>query len=72
LLHAAIFGAYAERYIGLSPENYKRIERVVYNSPGQVGKLGRKLQEAVNSKNQAGNGAASKYYGWCGHEVDKY
>jgi retinol dehydrogenase-12 len=72
LLHAAIFGAHTELYTGLSPEITKESDGSYIIPWGRVGKLSRKLQESVKLKNQGGNGAGSKYYDWCEHEVDKY
>jgi hypothetical protein len=72
LLHPAIFGAYTELYTGLSPEVTKKLNGSYIIPWGRVGKLTTKLQDAVSSNEQGGCGAASKYYDWCEHEVEKY
>ena len=72
MLHSAILGAYTELYTGLSPEVIKESNGSYIIPWARVGKLTTKLQEAINSKDQGGSGAASKYYDWCEHEVEKY
>lgn len=72
LLFPAIFGAYTELFVGLSPSITGDLNGSYIIPWGRVAKLKSDIEEATRSQNEGGTGVAKRFYDWCETEVAAY